>query len=163
MASREHSCTRRALLAGAVGAPAALTLRRSAAPPCGAAEAHSGGMSQAPHPLQGEGLQAAWEAALAALRTAEAEIAAFKRVEPEGAPFAAQWDMDEAFSDLACAQNAALERLLLVPAPDLAALATKLARAVEELAWELPQADATMAQLAADAGRLSREVSGTRT
>ncbi|HEY0311122.1 MAG TPA: hypothetical protein VGC56_01360 [Allosphingosinicella sp.] len=105
-------------------------------------------------------MEAAWEAALAALLRAEAEIAAFKRAEPRGASFSQQWDMDEAFSDLACSQNAALERLLLVPAPDLAALATKLARAVEDLAWELPQADATMAQLAADAERLAAQ-SGT--
>jgi len=153
MASREHSCTRRDLLAGAVGGGAAALpspsqrLRRRVSP----------------SPLQGEGLEHEWAAALAALQRAEAEIAAFKRVEPKGAPFAAQWDMDEAFSDLACAQNAALERLLLVPAPDLAALAAKLARVVEELAWELPQGDATMAQLAADAERLSCAVSGTRT
>ena len=187
MASREHSCTRRDLLAGAVGGGAAALPSPS----------HRLRRRVPPSRLQGEGLEQEWEAALAALRRAEAEIAAFKRVEkalrgegglaasdglgsadpPAGhcaestccsgdadAPasllgpacsFAAQCDMDEAFSDLACAQNAALERLLLVPAPDLAALAAKLARVVEELAWELPQSDATMAQLAADAERLA--------
>jgi hypothetical protein len=103
----------------------------------------------------GEGVQAEWEAAVAGVARAEAEIAAFKRAEPRGASFAAQWELDEAFSDLACAQNAALERLLLAPAPDLAALARKLALAVEELAWELPQGEASMAMLAADAERLS--------
>jgi hypothetical protein len=140
MAAREHSCTRRALLAGAAAAPTALTLRGSAT---------------SPPPGQREEVNSEWQAALAALTRAQEEIAAFKRTEPAGGSFAAQWEMDEAFSDLACAQNAALERLLLVPAPDLAALATKLARAVEELAWELPQGEATMAQLAADAARLA--------
>jgi hypothetical protein len=103
----------------------------------------------------GEGSHAEWEAAVAGLARAEAEIAAFKRAEPRGASFDAQWALDEAFSDLACAQNAALERVLLAPAPDLAALARKLALAVEEMAWELPQGEATMEQMAADAERLS--------
>jgi hypothetical protein len=102
----------------------------------------------------GEGLDGEWAAALAALQRAEAEIAAFKRAEPGGVSYAAQWELDEAFSDLACAQNAALERLLLAPAPDLAALARKLALAVEEMAWELPEGEASMAMLAADAARL---------
>lgn len=66
-----------------------------------------------------------------------------------------QWEMDEAFSDLACAQNRAIERLLTVPSPDLAALAVKLALAVEEMAWELPQGEESMAMLAADAARLA--------
>jgi len=140
MASREHSCTRRDLLAGAAGAALPSPCRPS---------------NDCPSPLQGEGLQGEWQEALSALRSAEAEIAAFKAAEPEGAPFAAQWAMDEAFSDLACAENAALERLLLVPAPDAAALAAKLALAVEALAWELPEGEATMAQLAADAARLA--------
>jgi len=96
-----------------------------------------------------------WQAAVAALRRAEEEIAAFKRAEPLGASFEAQWEMDEAFSDLACAQNRALEHLLLVPAPDVAALAVKLALAVEEMAWELPQGEAAMAQLGEDAARLA--------
>lgn len=95
-----------------------------------------------PSPIKGEG---EWGEALAGLRAAEAEIAAFKRAEPRGASSAAQWAFDEAFSDLACAQNRALERLLLVPAPDVAALAVKLALAVEEMAWELPEGEAGMA------------------
>jgi hypothetical protein len=37
-----------------------------------------------------------------------------------------QRGLDEAFTDLVCAQNEAPERLLLVPAPDRAALAVKL-------------------------------------
>lgn len=140
MAAREHSCTRRDLLAGAAGAVLPSPWRSS---------------NGCPSPLQGEGVQGEWEEALAALRRAEEEVAAFKRVEPEGASFAAQWEMDEAFSDLVSAQNGALERLLLVPAPDLAALALKLALVVEELAWELPQGEAAMARLAADAQGLA--------
>jgi hypothetical protein len=99
--------------------------------------------------------QSNWAAALAALGRAEAEIAAFKRAEPRGAGFDAQWALDEAFSDLVCLQNRAPERLLLVPAPDGAALAVKLALAVAEQAWELGEGEATMALLADDAERLS--------
>src|SRR4051794_27381048 len=107
MAAREHSCTRRALLAGAVGVRA-LTLP-SLRDGC-------------PSPLQGEG---EWEAALTRLRSAQSEIAAFKAAEPKGTSFAQQWALDEAFSDLVVAFNRAVERLLLAPAPDLAALAAK--------------------------------------
>src|SRR5438309_3626856 len=115
MASREHSCTRRALLAGAAG---------TVALPAPSHRPAADGDAAGP---QGE--RGAWAAALAALERAEAEIAAFKRAEPADAGFEAQWALDEAFGDLVCLQNRALGRLLLVPAPDGAALAVKLARA----------------------------------
>jgi hypothetical protein len=38
----------------------------------------------------------------------------------------------------------------------------KLAHAVEDLAWELPQGEATMAQLAADAHRLASQSGSSR-
>jgi hypothetical protein len=142
MAAREHSCTRRDLLARAVGGAHALTL-----PPL---------RDGSPSPPAGRGVASEWEAAVAALRRAEEEIAAFKAAEPKGVSFARQWALDEAFSDLACAHNAALERLLGVPAPDVGALALKLALAVEEIAWELPEGEASMAMIAADAARLAR-------
>jgi hypothetical protein len=99
----------------------------------------------------GEGL---WGEALAALRAAEAEIAAFRAVEPKGATFEQQWALDEACSDLAVAFNRAVERVLLAPAPDLPALAAKVALAVDEQAWELPDGEAAMARLKDDAARL---------
>ncbi|MBV9931522.1 MAG: hypothetical protein JO013_11335 [Alphaproteobacteria bacterium] len=134
--------TRRDLLAGAAAAPSALALRGSAA---------------SPPPGQRQEARSAWDEALPALTRAEEEIAAFKRAEPKGVPFAVQWELDEAFSDLASAQNAALEALLLTPAPDAAALAAKLARAVAEMAWELPEGEATMACIAADAAALASQ------
>lgn len=97
-----------------------------------------------------------WEAAVAALRWAEEEIAAFKRVEPKGVSFAVQWALDEAFSDLVCAQNRAVERVLLAAAPDWGALAFKLGVAVDEQAWELDAGEAGMALLEADWERLCR-------
>jgi hypothetical protein len=100
-------------------------------------------------------LEKEWAEALAALQRAEGEIAAFKRAEPRGAGFEAQWALDEAFGDLASAQNRALERLLGLPAPDPAALALKLALAVAEQAWELPEGEASMARIAEDAARLA--------
>jgi hypothetical protein len=112
-------------------------------------------MSQAPHPVEGEGLEGAWEAAVAGLRSAEAEIAAFEGVEPKGAAFAVQWALDEAYSELGGRRDEAIEQLLLVPAPDLRALAVKLALAVDALAWELPEGEAAMAQVKADAQRLA--------
>jgi hypothetical protein len=102
-----------------------------------------------------------WEAALTGLRSAKAEIAAFKATEPKGVSFEAQWELDGAFSDLVVGFNRAVERLLLVPAPDLPALAAKVAVAVDEQAWELPDGEATMARLKADAARLASSKSGT--
>jgi hypothetical protein len=44
-----------------------------------------------------------------------------------------------------------------VTAPDLAALAAKVALAVDEQAWELPDGEAAMARLKADSARLCGE------
>ena len=100
-----------------------------------------------------------WDRALARLSAAEAAMRAAEAAGaavPGGArSFAAQWALDEAFSDAVVAFNGALQRMLLAPAPDLAALAFKLGRAVDEQAWELPRGEASMAALARDARRLS--------
>jgi hypothetical protein len=112
-------------------------------------------------PPSGSDAEEEWSAALAGLRSARAEIAAFKATEPKGTSFEQQWALDETFSDLVVAFNRALERLLLVPAPDLPALAAKVAVAVDEQAWELPDGEATMARLKADAARLASSKSGT--
>jgi len=142
VASREHSCTRREVLAGVAGVAAVPS-------PCRR-------LDGCPSPLEGEGVEREWEAAVAALRRAEEEIAAFKRVEPKGVSFAVQWALDEAFSDLVCAQNRAVERVLLAAAPDWEALAFKLGVAVDGQAWELEAGEAGMALLRADAERLCR-------
>jgi hypothetical protein len=100
-------------------------------------------------------LEGEWAAALYALQSAGAEVAAFKAAEPKGASFEQQWALDEAFSDLVVAYNRAVERVLLAPAPDLAGLAAKVALAVDEQAWELPAGEAAMARLKADSARLA--------
>jgi hypothetical protein len=134
------ACTRRDVLAGAVA---------------GAALPSPSPLRGGPSPLEGEGVVGEWESALAALRAAEAEMAAFKAAEPTDVSFEQQWALDEAFSDLVVGYNRAVERVLLAAAPDLGALAAKVALAVDEQAWELPEGEAAMARLKADSRRLA--------
>jgi len=67
---------------------------------------------------------------------------------------------DDAFNAAADAHDRALERLLLAPAPSVAALAAKLRLARRDQAWELPAGDALMEALERDAlaleGRIAR-------
>jgi hypothetical protein len=88
------------------------------------------------------------------VRRAEAELVGFKAAEPEEVSFEVQCALDEAFSDRVVEFNEAVQALLIVPAPDLPALAVKLAIAVEQQAWELPEGEECMAALNADAARL---------
>jgi hypothetical protein len=81
--------------------------------------------------------------ALARFRAAEAALAAAAQA-PE-----------EVYDRLGTRHDAALKRLLRVPAPHLAALADKLQLAVSQQAWELIGGDACMAALIADARRLN--------
>ena len=62
--------------------------------------------------------------------------------------------LDDDYSDRVVAYNRATERMLLVPAPDLPALAAKIALAIDEQAWELPRGEACMARLVRDSRRL---------
>ena len=143
MAPREHSCTRRALLGAAVGGVPALTL-----------PALTG--RAPPSPQMGEGDLRGWTRALAELVWAEAEMLEFgKRSRGKARSFEAQCAVDEAFSDRVVLFNRALERLMSVPAPDLPALSLKVALAVDEQAWELPDGEACMARLKDDARRLA--------
>ena len=82
-------------------------------------------------------------------------MAAFKAAEPKGVGFEAQCALDEAFSDLGARHDRAVQRLLLAPAPDLHALAAKLALLGREQAWELPCGEECVAALAEDALRLA--------
>ena len=86
-----------------------------------------------------------WTRALACFRRAEAAVRAL-----EGGP-------DEAAFDRALTRfNAALRRLLRTPAPDLAALAAKIAAAVDHETRELAFAPLCFAGLRHDADRLAR-------
>ena len=93
---------------------------------------------------------------MAGLDRAEAEMAAFKRAEAamEAWTYEAQCALDEAFSDLVVAFNDALRRLLRMPAPDLPALAVKVALAVDHEVATLTGGESCMAAVKADALRL---------
>lgn len=69
--------------------------------------------------------------------------------------FEEQEPLDEAYSDRVMLFNRAVQRMLLAPAPDVAALAAKIAVAVDEQAWELPRGEAGMARIRADAALLA--------
>lgn len=135
MASREHSCTRRALLAAAAAAPvAAWSPRLVAAEPAA---------------------ETAWARALARLGRAQAAMrAAEARSSGSGRPFTEQWDLDEAYSDRVVAYNRALTLLLRRPAPDRAALALKMRLAIDEQVAELRDGEACLAMLKRDVERL---------
>ncbi len=87
---------------------------------------------------------AAWDRALACLRSAEAEVRRW-----EGDP-------DEDSFDRALDRfNAALKRLIETPSPDFPAFATKLEIAVAAELAELTYAPLALAALARDARRLA--------
>jgi hypothetical protein len=84
-----------------------------------------------------------WDRALARFAAAEAAIAA-----AAGAP-------DHIFDPIGARRHAALRRLLLTPAPDLAALARKLELALDERTGEFDGDSAAMKMLKQDAHRLA--------
>jgi len=135
MASREHSCTRRAVL----GAAAALPVLACASGAAGAAVAVE-----------------KWRSALAGFRRAEAAMHEFDRLSRgvPGRSFEAQDMLDEQFSDHVVACNAALRRLLRAPAPDPAALALKVELAIDHEIAPLGGGERWLAVLKADARRL---------
>lgn len=141
MAAREHSCTRRDLLAGAVVAPSAVTL----AGPAASAPATA---------VATEGIRR-WVVALSGVTGAEAAMADFAReTRGKARSFEEQDTFDEQFSDLLVAFNQALRRLMRVPAPDVPALGLKIVLAVDEDVASLSGGEACMKQLKEDARRL---------
>ena len=166
MAARRHNLTRRALLgAGAVlpvlpgraRAAAEGIAARASAPGASTDAAAAGGLDAA-----GEGAAAAarWARTLRAYRRAEARVAAFKAEEALLPPERREWPavrvLEERFGDLDSLRLAALRRLFLIPAPDLAALALKLDLAAADQAWELTGCETCLEAAAADARRLCR-------
>lgn len=139
MASREHSCTRRALLAAAAAAPVAALPVPLRAAPAGV----------------GPKAEAAWSRALALLGRAQAAMrAAEARSSGPGRPFAMQWALDEAYSDRVVTYNRAVTLLLRRPAPDRAALALKIRLAIDEQVAEFSEGNACLAMLERDVERL---------
>ena len=85
-----------------------------------------------------------WKEALAVFNRADAAVTALEGTSD-----------DDAFNAAADAHDRALERLLLAPAPSIAALATKLRLTRRDQAWELPSGNALMGALEQDALRLA--------
>jgi hypothetical protein len=85
-----------------------------------------------------------WDRALARFRRAEAAVDAAAG-EPD----------EDRYDALLGRFNDALRRLLRIPAPNLPALAAKLAAANRHTAWELTGAETCMAALACDTRRLA--------
>jgi hypothetical protein len=170
MAAREHSCTRRALLGAAALLPLPLRGRGWGGVAVGLGDASpkprytSESTPTLPSPLKGEGKKrkGRWQRALAALRAAEGEMRAAEQAGSAGAEersFEQQWELDETFSDRVVEFKDAVQRLLLAPAPDLPALAAKLALFGREQAWELPRGEECMGALQRDALRLCEPAS----
>lgn len=147
MAPTRHNLSRRALLGVGVGACAVAGGGRGAVVPLA--------------PLSGPDLgsaRRAWDRTLAALRRAEARVAAFEAEEARlsaGQKALAADALEARFGQLDKLRLAAVRRLLRVPAADLPALALKLEIAVAEQAWEDSGSEDCLALIAADARRLS--------
>ena len=99
-----------------------------------------------------------WTRALAAFRRAEAELAAFRAWEaslPAAArEFPACEPLEERSGELESDRLARLRRLLRAPAPDLPALALKVALAIDDEIAHFAGGDVCLAAVKADALRL---------
>jgi len=144
MADAQLKLSRRALLGAACALPAASSPSVRFEPfdaACGVAQDK---LRREAAPSAAEALQPAWQRALASLRQAEATVLAL-----EGGPD------EDAFGRAHDRFNTLFRRLLALPAPDIAALATKLEIAVAAELADLTYAPPALAALAADARRLS--------
>ena len=106
----------------------------------------------------GRSSRRAWERAVAALRRAEARVAAFEaeeRLLPAERRELACDALEQRFEHLDKLRLAAVRRLLRLPAVDLPALVLKLDLAVAEQAWEDCGSEDCLALIAADARRIS--------
>ena len=162
MAAARNNLSRRAVLGAAFAAPAAALATTAEARPVRARDRRR------------------WDRALAALRRAEAKAEAFllDHVQPAdrachavrdrwprnhdfsadrdaqaavAAALAVHEPLEEHLNDLAQAATAAIMRLLQIPAPDLPALATKIAFAVDHAVVENDGGDECLALLKTDA------------
>jgi hypothetical protein len=135
MAGRDHNDTRRAVLGAAFVVPAP-----AAVPDAGAAAAEA----------------ALWDRALADVARAEAVLNGFCEACRDGSlVFPDQWELDDRFGDFLGAFHFALRQLLRTPAPDIPALATKIALAVDYEVGALTGGERCLAALKADARRLA--------
>lgn len=146
MASREHSCTRRAILGAAVAMPLIPFDRGSpigvqvAAIGTGAAPAGTNLTQPLPFPIEVEG---SWAELLRQFGSIDFVKARFEEASsaraygPGRRPFEEQEALDERFGEVARATDAAMLALLEAPAPDLEALAVKISLIADHLVWEM--------------------------
>jgi hypothetical protein len=142
-----HNLSRRALLGVGVGACAVAGGGRGAAVP----------LAPVSGPVRSASA-AGWDRAVAALRRAEARVAAFEAEEgllPAERKALACDALEERFERLDKLRLAAVRRLLRLPARDLPAMALKLDLAVAEQAWEASGSEHCLVLIAADARRIS--------
>ena len=147
MAAARHNLSRRALLGAGVGACAFAGEGRAAAVP----------LAPVSGPARGSSGRS-WDRAVAALRRAEARVAAFEAEEallPAEQKALAGDALEERFERLDKLRLAAVRRLLRLPATDLTALVLKLDLAVAEQAWEGSGSEDCLVSIAADARRIS--------
>lgn len=162
MASGEHSCTRRDLLGAAVGVA---VLRHAVSTGSAAAQDERRGVDfdrpspsrpaapgGAPLPRRGEG---DWARALAAVRAAEVAVGVAERDQDKARSRAEAVALEEVYGDRLSDFYAAVRRLMRTPAPDMAALAGKIALAVDHEVATLEGGEACMAALKADALRIA--------
>jgi len=151
MAAGQLNRTRRALLGAAVGLPMLSVvdgrlLAGSAPDPL---HRPAGG----PPPRSGEDPR--WRRALAAFEQAEGALRAFER-RTAGAPWEEQNAVEEGMDAHLDLLYPALRRLLRIPAPDLHALARKIALAIDHEVGTLTGGETSLAVLKRDAWRLAR-------
>lgn len=134
-ASGDHNHTRRAVLGASFAVPAEAAVQDAGA--------------VAPD-------AALWHRALADVARAEAVLNGFCQACRDGSlVFQGQWELDDRFDDHLGAFYSALRRLLRTPAPDIPALATKIALAVDHEVGTLTGGERCLAALKADARRLA--------
>jgi hypothetical protein len=147
MAGRDHNDTRRAVLGAALVVPVQDAVENAVE---GAVEGADADMGAAPPDA------ASWHRALADMARAEAVLDGFcKACREEGLVFADQGELDDRFGDFLGAFYFALRCLMRTPAPDIPALAAKIALAVDHEVGALTGGDLCLAALKADARRLA--------
>ena len=144
MAGRDHNDTRRAVLGAAFVVP----------PQAAVGDAVEDADAAAPD-------AALWDRALADVERAEAVLNGFcQACREEGLVFKDQCELDDRFDDFLGAFYGALRCLMHTPAPDIPALAMKIALAVDHEVGALIGGERCLAALKADARRLAPPPAG---
>ena len=141
MADADLNLSRRALLGAAFAAP---VLSR-----------HPGLVPGSTSSVGPAAAETKWGRALAAYRTAEAELKAYERL-TSGAPWEEQAAIEDTHGDMSDVMYDSLRRLLRAAAPDVRALALKLDLVVAHDVGTLRGGELCLAALRRDARRLSR-------